>query len=147
MRSEWEKGLRGRFYALGRRMLPLSWRRAVRRRFAPEKVLGIRKPPVDVPLYEFDPNDARPGRPDVVVLPVIAWSYRRQRPQQLSEALARRGHRVFYASLEGEGEPARSTGVAPGVTLLPIPGLRREDPRDRRLEKSPLESRLVGARV
>ena len=142
MRSEWEKGLRGRFYALGRRMLPLSWRRAVRRRFAPEKVLGIRKPPVDVPLYEFDPNDARPGRPDLVVLPVIAWSYRRQRPQQLSEALARRGHRVFYASLEGEGEPARSTGVAPGVTLLPIPGVRREDPRDRRLEKSPLDKAL-----
>jgi GT2 family glycosyltransferase len=139
MRPEWEKGLRGKVYAWGRRMVPLSWRRAVRRRFAPEKLLGIRKPPVDVPLYDFDPNEARPGRPDVVVLPVIAWSYRRQRPQQLSEALARRGHRIFYGSLEGEAEPAQPTGVAPGVTLLPIAGVRREDPADRRLDGAGLE--------
>ncbi|HEY3171056.1 MAG TPA: glycosyltransferase [Thermoanaerobaculia bacterium] len=143
MRPDWEKGLRGRLYALGRRIVPLSWRRAVRRRFAPEKLLGIRKPPVDIPRYEFDPNEARPGRPDVLVLPVIAWSYRRQRPQQLAEALARRGHRVFYGSLEGEGEPAQATGVAPGVTLLPIAGVKREDPADRRLKGSALERTAV----
>ncbi len=112
----------------------------MRRRFAPEKLLRIRKPPVDIPLYEFDPNEARPGRPDLVVLPVIAWSYRRQRPQQLSEALARLEHRIFYGSLEGEGEPALPTGVAPGVTLLPITGVRREDPADRRLDGSALET-------
>lgn len=134
MRPDWERGFRGRIYSLGRRILPLAWRRAVRRRFAPERLLGIRKPPVDVPRYDFDPSEAHPGRPDVVVLPVIAWSYRRQRPQQLAEALARRGRRVFYGSLEGEGEPAEPTGVAPGVTLLPIAGVRREDPADRRLE-------------
>ena len=142
MKPDWEKGLRGRIYALGRRLLPLRWRRAVRRRIAPEKLLGIRKPPVDVPRYDFDPNEVRPGRPDVVVLPVIAWSYRRQRPQQLAEALARTGRRVFYGSLEGEGEPAEATGVAPGVTLLPISGVRREDPADRRLEGTPLDRSL-----
>lgn len=139
MRPDWERGLRGRIYALGRRIVPLSWRRAVRRRFAPEKLLGIRKPSVDVPRYDFDPNEARPGRPDVVFLPVIAWSYRRQRPQQLAEALALGGRRVFYGSLEGEGEPPEATGVAPGVTLLPIAGVRREDPADRRLEGSTLD--------
>ncbi len=139
MRPDWEKGLRGRLYAFGRRVVPLSWRRAIRRRVAAEKLLGIRKPPVDVPRHEFDPAEARPGRPDVVVLPVIAWSYRRQRPQQLSEALARRGRRVFYGSLEGEGEPREPTGVAPGVTLLPISGVKREDPADRRLEGAAIE--------
>ncbi len=139
MRPDWERGLRGRLYALGRRFVPLPWRRAVRRRFAPEKLLGIRKPPLDIPRYDFDPNEARPGRPDVVVLPVIAWSYRRQRPQHLAEALVRRGRRVFYGSLEGEGEPAGPTGVAPGVTLLPIAGVKREDPADRRLQGSALE--------
>jgi GT2 family glycosyltransferase len=139
VRADWELGVRGRIYRLGRRILPLSWRRAVRRRFAPERLLGIRKPPVDVPRYDFDPREARLGRPDVVVLPVIAWSYRRQRPQQLAEALARRGRRVFYGSLEGEGEPAESTGVAPGVTLLPIAGVRREDPADRRLDGASLD--------
>jgi GT2 family glycosyltransferase len=37
---------------------------------------------------------------------------------------------VFYGSLEGEGEPREPTGVARGVTLLPIDGVRREDPAD-----------------
>jgi GT2 family glycosyltransferase len=139
VRPDWEKGLRGRIYALGRRIVPLSWRRAVRRRFAPEKLLGIRKPAVDVPRFEFDPAEARPGRPDVVVLPVIAWSYRRQRPQHLAAALARRGRRVFYGSLEGEGEPAEPTGIARGVTLLPIAGVRREDPADRQMSATALD--------
>jgi GT2 family glycosyltransferase len=142
VKPDWESGFRGRIYALGRRILPLGWRRAVRRRFAPERLLGIRKPAVDIPRYDFDPDEARPGRPDVVVLPVIAWSYRRQRPQQLAEALARRGRRVFYGSVEGEGEPAEPTGVAPGVTLLPIAGVRREDPADRRLDGPSLDRAL-----
>jgi GT2 family glycosyltransferase len=119
--------------------VPLAWRRAVRRRFAPEKLLGLRKPPVDVPRFDFDPAEVRPGRPDVVVLPVIAWSYRRQRPQHLSAALARSGRRVFYGSLEGDGEPAGAVGVAPGVVLLRIAGVRREDPADRRLEGATLD--------
>jgi glycosyltransferase involved in cell wall biosynthesis len=33
---------------------------------------------------------------DVIVFPVIDWSYPRQRPQQLALELGRRGHRVFY---------------------------------------------------
>ena len=139
MRASWERGWRGRLYAFGRRVVPLSWRRAIRRRFAPERLLGIRKPPVDIPSYHFDPNEARPGRPDVLVLPVIAWSYRRQRPQQLAEAVARRGRRVFYGALRGPGEPDSPTGAAPGVLLLPIGGVRREDPADRRLEGAALE--------
>jgi GT2 family glycosyltransferase len=139
MKPQWEKGLSGRIYAWGRDALPLSWRRAIRRRFAPERLLGIRKPSVDVQRYDFDPNEARPGRPDVLVLPVIAWSYRRQRPQQLAEALGRRGRRVFYGAVRGPGEPDEPTAVAPGVTLLPIAGVRKEDPADRKLEGKALE--------
>ena len=103
MKPEWEKGLRGRLYVLGRRIVPLSWRRAMRRRLAPEKLLGIRKPAVDVPVYAFDPDEVPPGRPDVLLLPVVAWSYRRQRPQQLAEALARWGK----WGLDGRGLDAR----------------------------------------
>jgi GT2 family glycosyltransferase len=139
MRPDWERGARGRLYAFGRRLLPLSVRRALRRRFAPEKLFGIRKPEVEIPRFAFDPNEAAPGRPDALFLPVIAWSYRRQRPQQLAEALARRGRRVFYGALQGAGEPDAPTGVAPGVLLLPIAGVRREDPADRRLEGRALE--------
>ncbi|HYB53840.1 MAG TPA: glycosyltransferase, partial [Thermoanaerobaculia bacterium] len=140
MRAEWEKGWRGRLYVLGRRLVPLGWRRAIRRRFAPERLLGIRKPATDIPRYDFDPNEVRPGRPDVLFLPVIAWSYRRQRPQQLAEALARRGRRVFYGALLGPGEPSAAAGAAAGVLLLPIAGVRREDPADRRLDGTALEA-------
>jgi GT2 family glycosyltransferase len=124
---------------MGRRLVPLSWRRALRRRVEPEKFLGIRKPAADVPTYRFDPNETPPGRPDVLFLPVIAWSYRRQRPQQLAEALARRGKRVFYGALEGPNEPKTPAGVVPGVTLLPIAGVRPQDPADRSLEGNALE--------
>ena len=143
MKPEWEKGLRGRIYAWGRAAVPLAWRRAIRRRIAPERLLGIRKPAVEVVRYAFDPHEARPGRPDVLLLPVIAWSYRRQRPQQLAEALGRRGRRVFYGAIRGPGEPESPTGVAPGVTLLPIAGVAREDPPDRRLEAPALEAALA----
>jgi glycosyltransferase involved in cell wall biosynthesis len=144
MRPDWESGLRGRLYALGRRAVPLAWRRALRRHVRTEALFGLRKPDVELPGFRLDPGPGRPGRADVLVLPVIAWTYRRQRPQQLSEALARRGRRVFYGSLRGTGEPAEATGAAPGVTLLPIAGVRREDPADRRLEGSALSEALAG---
>jgi GT2 family glycosyltransferase len=144
VRPEWEKGWRGRLYALGRRLLPLHWRRAIRRRFAPERLLGIRKPEIEIPRFDFDAGQERPGRPDILFLPVIAWSYRRQRPQQLAEALARRGKRVFYGALKGPGEPEDEIAAAPGVTLLPLPGVRREDPGDRRLQSDALRTVFDG---
>lgn len=57
---------------------------------------------------------------DVLILPVIDWELRRQRPQHLAEGLAARGHRVFYLSLRflGIAEPRRwviEREVAPGV--------------------------------
>jgi glycosyltransferase involved in cell wall biosynthesis len=133
MRPHWESGWRGRIYSLGRRAIPLSWRRALRRRVPPERFLGLRKPAAELTRLALDPGRPRAGRADVLVLPVIPWSYRRQRPQQLAEALARLDRRVFYGSLAGSGEPVEPVGVAPGVTLLPIAGVRREDPWDRRL--------------
>ncbi|HTY40964.1 MAG TPA: glycosyltransferase [Thermoanaerobaculia bacterium] len=144
MRPDWESGLRGRLYALGRRAVPLSWRRALRRRVATERLLGLRKPEVALDYGPAEPGPAVAGRADVLVLPVIPWTYRRQRPQQLAEALARRGRRVFYGSLEGSGEPADAVRVAPGVTLVPIAGVRREDPADRPLEAAALASALEG---
>jgi GT2 family glycosyltransferase len=144
LRPEWEKGWRGELYAFGRRLLPLHWRRAIRRRILPERLLGIRKPEIEIPRFDFDSSESRPGRPDILFLPVIAWSYRRQRPQQLAEALARRGKRVLYGALEGPGEPTEEIGVAPGVTLLPLPGVRREDPGDRRLQGDALQMAFDG---
>lgn len=142
MRPEWEHGWRGRIYAAGRRLVPLSWRRMIRRRLPTERLLGIRKPEIEFPDSPADVAAFRPGRPDLVFLPVIAWSYRRQRPQQLAEALGRRGLRVFYGALAGPGEPREAAGAAPGVTLLPIAGVLPEDPGDRRLEGEALRLAL-----
>jgi O-antigen biosynthesis protein len=144
MRPDWESGWRGRLYGLGRRLTPLSWRRAMRRRVATERLLGLKKPAVDLPVLPAEPGEARPGRADVLVLPVIPWTYRRQRPQQLSEALARRGRRVFYGSVEDTGEPEAPAGAAPGVTLLPIDGVRHQDLPERRLESRALERAWMG---
>jgi glycosyltransferase involved in cell wall biosynthesis len=133
LRADWESGFKGRLYALGRRTLPLRWRRAIRRFLAPERLIGIRKPAIALARFDFDPMTLPSGRPDVLVLPVIPWSYRRQRPQQLAEALARRGKRVFYLSLEESGEPDAPTGIAPGVMLLPVRGVRQGDVAGRSL--------------
>lgn len=144
MRPEWESGWRGRIYALGRRTIPLSWRRALRRHVRTERLMGIHKPPPELPRSDPGSGRSESGRADILVLPVIPWSYRRQRPQQLAEALARLDRRVFYGSLRGADEPPKPVGVAPGVTLLPIPGVRREDPADRRLGGRALSRALSG---
>lgn len=144
MRPAWESGLRGRVYALGRRLTPLSLRRALRRRLRTERLLGIHKPPVDIHWQPLDVKPPRAGIDDVLVLPVVPWSYRRQRPQQLAEALARRERRMFYGSVQGEGEPREAVGAAQGVTLLPLEGPRREDLPERRLDGRPLAEAMEG---
>ena len=63
MRPDWESGLRGRIYAFGRRLTPLALRRALRRHVRPERLLGLRKPPVELARFDFDPGRARPGAP------------------------------------------------------------------------------------
>jgi glycosyltransferase involved in cell wall biosynthesis len=102
-----------------------------------EDVFGIRKPSIGIPTFELRPDQisrAPDGRLDLIFLPVIPWAYRWQRPQQLAAALARRGHRVFYGALNGPGEPSREAAVESGVILLPIEGIRWEDPPDLRLQ-------------
>ena len=148
MRPDWESGLRGRLYALGRRAMPL----AVAARAAPprpsERLLGLRKPAPELARLPLSTRAApRPGRADVLVLPVIAWSYRRQRPQQLAEALARRGRRVFYGSLRGLRRARRAGGRG---ARRHAPADRGRPPRgslaDRASADGPRARRLLGSR-
>jgi GT2 family glycosyltransferase/glycosyltransferase involved in cell wall biosynthesis len=46
---------------------------------------------------------------DVLVLPIIDWEDRFQRPQQLVQALAKRGHRVFWCRIPDASSPAPSS--------------------------------------
>jgi GT2 family glycosyltransferase len=41
-------------------------------------------------------SQSPPRTPDILILPIIDWEFRFQRPQQLAVQFARMGHRVFY---------------------------------------------------
>jgi glycosyltransferase involved in cell wall biosynthesis len=128
-----QEPLRPRLYAWGRRTLPVGWRRKIRRLLPVELLFGIRKAPREGAARALRPNQATGTGRAFVFLPVISWFYRRQRPQQLAAALARQGHRVFYAALRAAAEPAEEVADASGVILLPLRCIGWEDPPDRRL--------------
>ena len=132
------RSLRARLYAWGRQSLPVGWRRALRRAVAVENLFGIEKAPPDARLRPLSPEQTVGSGLDLIFLPVIPWLYRWQRPQQLASALARRGRRVFYGTLGGPGEPSEPVAAETGAILLPVPGIRWEDPPDRRLRGRPL---------
>lgn len=72
--------------------------------------------PTAVDLRSSAPSltpDVVPGRFDVVVLPIIDWHFRFQRPQQIAAQLAARGHRVFYVR-----NVMTSAGTDPSVRVL-----------------------------
>ena len=48
------------------------------------------------PLSPDDFGVANDGKADVIVFPIIDWSFRTQRPQHIATQLARGNHRVFY---------------------------------------------------
>jgi glycosyltransferase involved in cell wall biosynthesis len=121
------------FYELGRRILPVRWRRALRRGLPIEQLFAIRKDANWRGIAPLNADGLPAGRPDLIFLPVISWFYRKQRPQQLAAALARRGKRVFYLSLAGGIDPADPVSVAPGVNLIPLKGVRWEDPPEGKL--------------
>jgi glycosyltransferase involved in cell wall biosynthesis len=104
----------------------------LRRSLPVEQLFGIRKSRGGRSASALGPEHFLPGRGrDVLFLPVIPWFYRWQRPQQLASALARRGNRVFYGTLRGE--PNQERGVEAGVILVPLGGVRWEDPPERTL--------------
>lgn len=65
----------------------------------PEPILGtpvILDSPVAQPITPVPQLD---GTPDYIFWGVIDWHFRHQRPQQLAQALAKAGRRVFYVSV------------------------------------------------
>ncbi|MDG2306589.1 MAG: glycosyltransferase [Candidatus Binatia bacterium] len=76
------------------------------------------------------PLPAAPKTFDVVCFPIIAWSFRFQRPQQLMRELGRQGHRVFWVDpdsiKDGIGGHVRGELAANVFDV----GLRGEAPRD-----------------
>lgn len=61
---------------------------------------------------------------DVIVLPIIEWDHRFQRPQHIASAFAADGHRVFYARLTflGEGAGWSAEQVRENLWQVALPG-------------------------
>ena len=96
-----------------------------RRRVSAGHAYASERPPVhvDVPAYLTVPSRPRARRYDVLILPIIGWHFRYQRPQQLATEFASRGHRVFYVSPTfrgGAGAALRS--LTRGVAEVQLPG-------------------------
>jgi hypothetical protein len=71
------------------------------------------------------------GKADVLVLSIIDWDFRFQRPQQLATQLGRAGHRVFYLStsryLPADGPAWSATLKANQVTEIRLRSRRMLD--------------------
>lgn len=98
-----------RVHRLGRRVLPPRLARWMRRTLAPVPHAKHRAQ-VQRVSQRPDPEVLPPassGKYDVIVLSIIDWDFRFQRPQQLMSRFASAGHRVFYLSQEfrASGEP------------------------------------------
>lgn len=75
----------------------LSLYRKLRGHSAP--ILGTAIPPHDTVRLQIQPVPQTPDVPDYIFWGVIDWHFRHQRPQQLAQALAKAGRRVFYVSV------------------------------------------------
>ncbi|HHQ49056.1 MAG TPA: glycosyltransferase, partial [Acidobacteria bacterium] len=113
------------------RLLPAAWRlRLVRllRQVRGERQERAAGGPAVPPPAAAPRGGEQAPRPTILCLPVIEWSFRRQRPQQLLERLAARGWPVLYAALEFEVGATRATvapdELAPGVRRLVLPAGR-----------------------
>lgn len=95
------KGLRATYQRLplspgARHMLGLAYRKTVKPSYAAVRNQMLASVPFQPPVAVPAAQEA--GKPDYIVWGVIDWHFRHQRPQQLAQALAASGRRVFYIS-------------------------------------------------
>ena len=145
----------GEFYWRLRPWLLLAWRRLLHpveaARLAAPRLIPIRMrtrivrairtgaradaapAPHDLELGRLREKLASTGapRPVVLVLPIIEWGFRYQRPQQLAAALGARGHTVLFAScafaVGGREISVAADPLAEGVWGVRLPSVRRLD--------------------
>ncbi len=86
-------------------------------RFVPPRKIAVE--------FDGEVNLAGPTNPlgyDVIVLPVMDWESRKQRPQHIACQFAQAGHRVFYARTDFCQTPnPRARSVAPGIIEIHLP--------------------------
>jgi len=83
---------------------------------------------------------------DVIVFPIIEWTHRFQRPQQIATQYALHGHRVFYLSFEPCGLDSGPTWrqVRENIFELHLPGLQGVDHFTERMSAAALAEAAAG---
>gem|GEM_PF-163383 len=116
---------------LASRLLPIKWRFAMLRLFqhgSSQDSASVAASDLATSARGPGPDHAPAARPSVVCLPVIDWSFRKQRPQQLLQRLAQRGWPVLYVDLRfntASGEATmESDELVPGVRGVHLPAAR-----------------------
>lgn len=90
---------------------------------------------------------AAPIKPTILCLPVIEWSFRRQRPQHLLTRLAARGWPVWYAGMKAAAGARRAEAgeaLDQGVRALSLPAGRDLDPYREALDPRSLDLMAAG---
>lgn len=77
----------------------------------------------------------RRPRPLVVCLPILEWSFRFQRPQQLARCQAAAGHDVLFAQ-HSFGDALAVQPIERGIEALTLPGPRGANPYRDRLDEA-----------
>ncbi|MDF1500223.1 MAG: glycosyltransferase [Anaerolineales bacterium] len=77
--------------------------------------------------YRIDPpwhsDPIMPANVDFLILPIIDWDFRIQRPQQLARRLANAGHRIFYLSPNFiQGDTVEWRSIEENLFEVRIPG-------------------------
>lgn len=96
------RGLRKVYHRLplpetAKRGLVSSYRKTVGSSYVAVRKQVLASVPFDLPAVQPAPQAG--NAPDYIVWGVIDWHFRHQRPQQLAQALALSGRRVFYVSV------------------------------------------------
>lgn len=109
----------------------------------------IGRPPLATPARPIAPPDALPPPPktlDIVCFPIIAWSFRFQRPQQLMRELGRLDHRVFWIDPDsvknGSSVRGRRNELGHRVFDVSLAGPTPRDPFRDRLGEADLDSMM-----
>jgi GT2 family glycosyltransferase len=110
-------------YAQLKNLIPMRHRR--QSRLFLEKILSYLRPVTKQPVSSTF-TIAPPHHYDLICFPIIDWSFRFQRPQQLLTQFAKNGHRVFYISphfnsLKTSQEIAIDK-ISPPIYGLKLPG-------------------------
>ncbi len=133
--------------AVARRVLPRETRRRLRQRFGWLRRGPAHPPAAATAVAAVLPAQAamrtRAGcRHDVVRLPIIAWDFRFQRPQQMSVRFARAGHRVFYADVRFRPTDGPASYLLSRIDEN-IFGVQLPGPRERRIQNAAMDKRLL----